>query len=99
MLGRMSHGLRMGFSAKRFAMSAILRFFLIPVTHDDVVDHGPSSLVHYLPARRSEHHNPRSVRRNGDAREIMNVLLEKSITDGVVNIPRLGPQLDHDRFR
>src|ERR1035437_3140036 len=38
MLGRMSHGLRIGFSAKRFAMSAMHRVFLIPVTDDDVVD-------------------------------------------------------------
>src|ERR1035437_6887589 len=85
MLGRISHGLRMGFSAKRFAMSAILSFLLILVPHDDIVDEGLVSLVQYLPARRSEHHDPGSVGRDGDARSAMNVLLEKSIIDGVVD--------------
>src|ERR1035437_2014619 len=99
MLGRMSLGLSMGFSAKRFAMSAILSYFLIAVTHDDLVDDGPFSLVQYFPAHGSENHDPRSVGRESDARAVMDVLLEKLITDGVVNISRLGPQLDHDRLR
>src|ERR1019366_3310580 len=97
MLGLISPGLRMGFSAKRFAISAILSYFLIAVTHDDIVDDGPFSLVQYSPAHGGENHDPRSVGRDGDARAAMNVLLEKLITDGVVNIPRLGPQLEHDR--
>src|SRR6266478_9841693 len=61
MLGRMSDGLRMGFSSKRFAMSAIVRIFLIRVTHDDIVDYGPFSLAQYFPSHRSEHHDPRGV--------------------------------------
>src|SRR5664280_1306970 len=66
MLGRMSPGLSMGFSAKRFAMSAMHRVSLIPVTHDDVVDDGPVSLAQYFPAHRSENHDPRRVGRDGD---------------------------------
>src|ERR1035438_8029963 len=97
MLGRMSAGFRMGFSAKRIAMSVMVRFLLIPVTHDDVVNDGPFALVQHLPSRRSKHHDPRPVGGEGDVCATLSVRLQKLIADGVVNVPRLGPPLDRDR--